>query len=80
MLRTVALAVTLTGLALRSMPAPAAVACTMPAIDFELGVDAVSPLTKVVVSPAPLPRVTVPVFKNVVAVSTVFVVPVRATL
>ena len=38
------------------------------------------PPVKVLVSPAPSPRVTVPVFRNVVSLVKVFVVPLNAML
>ncbi len=47
------------------------VAATVPAIDTELGAVAVTPAVNVSVSPASLPKVSAPVFENVVAVSIV---------
>ena len=44
------------------------------------GAVAVTPPVNVIVSPVPSPKVAVPVFENVAALSTVFVVPVNATL
>lgn len=52
----------------------------VPATYLVLGAVAVTPAVKVMVSPEPLPKVTVPVFRNVVAVPIVVVEPLKAML
>ena len=52
----------------------------MPAMLVPLAAVVSKPPVKVLVSPASLPRVTVPVFRNVVSLVMVFAVPLNAML
>ena len=56
------------------------VVSTMPAMLVPLAAVVSKPPVKVLVSPAPLPRVTVPVFRKVVSVVKVLIVPLNAML
>ena len=56
------------------------VVATVPLIETEEGMVTLRPPVKVLVSLASLPRVTVPVFRNVVSLVKVFVVPLNAML